>query len=1004
VQHTAKPVTASGQTAAKWTRIQDLFYKAAELPAAERAAFLATACPDEPSLRIQVSNLVAAIEEDGAITGRVQRAAESVLGSSEPDTGERIGPYEIVRLIGRGGMGAVYLATRADDQFRKQVAIKTMRFGGSPELLQRFRAERQILANMEHPNIARLLDGGVTSSGLPYLVMDFVEGVTITAYCEGRALALRDRLRLFQQVCSAVQYAHTNLVIHRDLKPANISVTADGTPKLLDFGIAKLLDHTQIEAGTAATVADERLMTPDYASPEQVRGEPVVTATDVYSLGVVLYELLTRVLPFQLRGATAAEVERIVCGQDPVKPSAAASASLTKLERRALAGDLDNIVMMALSKDPARRYPSVWHLNEDVTRYLSGYPVQARQDSWVYRTRKFVARRRLGVASAVTAVVLVMAFVIALIWERNASDRERVKAQEVTRLMLDLFRVSDPSESRGETVTAREVMDRGAERMERELSLQPELRATMLHTIADVYRQLGLYPRSLDLAQQSLVLRRQILSPTDSDTIRSVISIGQVLSSMGKYQESEERLREALSLIAGRGETQSVLAAETWQALGYSLQRLGRMAEAEAAHTEAVKIFRKTLGPESAEAGEAVKSLAITVFEAGDARKAEPHFREASRIRLKARGPTDPTYGAALLGLANSLARQGRDPEAEPLFQQVLELYRKLYGNSHVETAGALNDLAAMYGESGVRRADAVATHRQALAAFRAAVGEEHPLVANSLNNLAVNLMRARQYPEAEKLGTEALRMNQKLLGDDHPNVTINLSLLAVLAERRYDYAAAEMMFRDVLAKRLRLSPQNPLLLANTRFNLASILAARGNFIDAEPLYEATLAYFQANVSTGSRRIPATLAALSDCRSAQGKREAAERAGREAVAAARNIKGDIGTASLATALASLGRTLMNAEQQQEAAQLLRQARDLTTVKLSDNDMYHALTLSALGRALAEQREFVEARKLLEDAAVILRQNKHAFARAELERNLKVISLLNANRSVVAAPR
>ncbi len=388
--------------ASRWQRLEALFYEALDLEPSLREAFLDRSCAGDADLRREVEKLLRASGETvGFLHQPVREAAREMVSESGDAAGLRMGAYRLIRTLGEGGMGRVYLAARADDQYQQNVAIKVMRssVGRSPGMLVRFRAERQILANLNHPNIARLLDGGITPDGLPYLVIEYVDGSPLDDYCGRAHLSIDARLRLFRTICSAVEYAHGNLVVHRDIKPANILVTSDGSPKLLDFGIAKLLDPASDPgAGTSPTQSTERLMTPEYASPEQISGQAVTTATDVYSLGTVLYELLTGRSPFRLTKSSPLETVRAICEDEPKRPSSVVEAH--PAEARKLKGDLDNIVLKAMRKEPARRYASVAQFSEDVRRFLDGYPVGARAGSWRYRSGKFVRRHKAGVAAA----------------------------------------------------------------------------------------------------------------------------------------------------------------------------------------------------------------------------------------------------------------------------------------------------------------------------------------------------------------------------------------------------------------------------------------------------------------------------------------------------------------------------------------------------------------------------------------------------------------------------
>lgn len=453
---------ASSSRSNRWLRIESLFYAAFELKEG-RQAFLDEACGADLELRQEVESLLhSAGQTIGFLQQPVLQAVQDASAEEEAVCGKRIGAYQLLRLLGEGGMGKVYLAARADDLFRKEVAIKIIRGGllQNRAVLLRFRSERQILASLDHPNIARLLDGGITDEGLPYLVMEYVNGIRLDDYCRMKHVGVDQRLQLFCTVCDAVEYAHKNLVVHRDLKPANILVTEEGTPKLLDFGIAKLLNPESQEL--TPTLTAERMMTPEYASPEQVRGDPVTTSTDVYALGVLLYELLAGKRPFRLERTRPFELARLICEQDPEPPSSASAANPELAARdagRKITGDLDNIVLMAMRKEPMRRYVSVSALASDVRAYLTGYPVRARTSTWKYRSGKFVRRHKAAAAAAVIVALALIGFSIGMGLLAKRATRERLAAQRESQFLEGIFEAATPNRSRGQQITARELLD-----------------------------------------------------------------------------------------------------------------------------------------------------------------------------------------------------------------------------------------------------------------------------------------------------------------------------------------------------------------------------------------------------------------------------------------------------------------------------------------------------------------------------------------------------------------
>src|SRR5580704_10644208 len=522
--------------------------------------------------------------------------------------GDRIGPYRVLRTLGAGGMGEVYLAERADAQFEQQVAIKVVHGGAlAVDMHSRLKLERQILAQLDHPNIAHLLDGGALPDGSAYIVMEYVDGVAIDVFCDSNRLDINARLKLFQTVCAAVHYAHQNLIVHRDLKPSNILVTAAGIPKLLDFGIAKLLDDRQAARHTLAlTQADIRVMTPDHASPEQVRGQAITTSSDVYVLGVLLYKLLCGSSPFFISSVRLSEIERAICEKDPPPPSQMVSAdelpeskliaesrgTSAKRLKRALDSDLDNIVLMAMRKEPERRYGSAEQLADDIQRFLDGKPVIARRDTVSYRTTKFVKRHWLPVSAAAAATFMIVAFSIATYTQsvriaserdraahqRELAEHERARAEEVSSFLVNLFKLSDPGENRGNQVTARELLDSGAKRLQVGLQDQPATKAALLSTVGAVYDSLGQYKVALPILAESLALQP---ASHDKSRIATLLELGNARAHASDLNDAEAPLQEALHLSQSEFGAASQETGRALWALGQLRYRQDRLVDAK---------------------------------------------------------------------------------------------------------------------------------------------------------------------------------------------------------------------------------------------------------------------------------------------------------------------------------------------------------------------------------------------------------------------------------------
>src|SRR6185295_13117200 len=565
----------------RWHEVDRLFADALDRPPAERPAYLDEACGGDAVLRREVERLLAADQAGSRFL--VSSPGELLrLVLDRQEEGGSLGPYRLLRKIGSGGMGTVYLARREDEHYQRDVAVKVLRSGlATTEAFHRFLAERQILANLEHPNIARLYDGGSTDDGRPYLVMELVEGVPVDQYCDQHRLTVDQRLALFQKICAAVQYAHQNLLVHRDLKPANILITPEGEPKLLDFGIAKRL-APQPGSSLQETRTGLRMLTPSHASPEQVRGEAITTASDVYSLGVILFELLAGRGPYQISAELQYEIERATCEQEPDRPSAALlrpgspSAEETALARktrpqalaRRLRGDLDNIVLTALRKEPRRRYGSASQLAEDLERHLQNLPVTARPDTLRYRTRKFVRRHRTAVAATVAVILLVAGAVASLAAQGRVLAQERDKARYALSFLVDTFKQADPYHTQGERLTAREILDQGADRISRELAGQPDVQAAVMDAIGEVDLGLGRYDKAEPLLKRSLALRWQVLGTTSLEVAESLEHLAALRNERSDQAGAESHLREALAIRRRRQGDRNLAVARTLNALG----------------------------------------------------------------------------------------------------------------------------------------------------------------------------------------------------------------------------------------------------------------------------------------------------------------------------------------------------------------------------------------------------------------------------------------------------
>lgn len=918
--------------------IESLFDAALELPGHERPRFVETACAGDVELESEVLALLRAHEmAEGLLEADAVSAAAALLEGRS--ILKRVGPYRVVGELGRGGMGVVYLGERDDGQFRRRVAIKVIRsaVGGpdSEELYRRFKMERQILASLDHPNIGRLLDGGLTDDGRPYLVMEHVEGVPIDVHCDRERLGVEERLRLFSEVAHAVHYAHRNLVVHRDLKPSNIFVTADGAVKLLDFGIAKILDPSAVGETAPLTGTGLRLMTPEYASPEQVRGEGITTATDVYGLGVVLYELLTGRRPFELSGKSPAEWQRVILEVEPVRPSSlvgrlqadrrkpdeGAESGETEGDgrwvlpldehawglplldprdhawktrrarlRRRLRGDLDRIVLMALRKEPARRYASAEGLAEDIERHMQGLPVIAQQDSRRYRVRKFISRHRVETAAAaIVSLSLILGAGVAF-WQASVARRERDGAQEarrqaeqalagseqVTGFLIGLFEAANPDQALADTVAARELLRRGMARAE-ELSGQPAVQARMFDAVGQVYERLGQYDRAQELFERAVALRlgeRDEL--TQPDVAISLNNLAWVLRRKGEYARAEALHLQALDIQERLLGPEHPDVAETLMDLGFLYPYVARLEDSEAAYRRALAIRRATLGDDDPRVAESLVALASVRRRLGHWDDTERFFREALELQRRIYGSEHELVAGTMIHLGDVLrARDGRYAEAEAIYREALAIQSRKLGDAHPKLVHGLNSLASVLSAQGDHVA-AEALFRRSLAIHRDVFGPSYPGVAGSLSDLADEVASQGRYAEAEALERESYATWERAMGPDHPVIAGAMVALADVLIPQGKLAEAEELYRSALARRRVQYPGHPLT-AETAAGLASLLVKKGEFVEAESLLTDALSMLRKLFPEEHDLVRGLHRALGDLYVAWGKPEEARR-------------------------------------------------------------------------------------------------------------------------------
>ena len=785
-------------TAERWRKIKELFNAAMELPAAERLVFVENS---DESLRGELLELLNAQEESENFIETPALAPIADLVEETKDfsrVGQIIGAYKIEKEIGRGGMGAVYLANRADSEFEKKVAVKLIKRGlDTDEIIKRFRYERQILATLEHPFITRLIDGGATDDGLPFLMMDYVEGSPLNQYCSENQLSIIGRLKLFLQICSAVQYAHRNLIIHRDLKPGNILVTKDGTPKLLDFGIAKLTASNGTAQTLDRTLTAFQAMTPEYASPEQISGQIVTTASDIYSLGVILYELLTGHRPFSFKAKTADEISRTITDTAPTKPSSVCrSQGLNVSIRnpnsaiRNLQGDLDNIILMAMRKEPERRYSSVEQFAEDIQRYLNGLPVIAQEDTFAYRAEKFINRNKAGVAAGAGIAISLIAGLIATARQakiaarqRDKAEAEARKAEKINQFLQKMLASANPRTG-SKDVKVIEVLSIAAESLEADFKNQPEIVADLETTLGLTFLSLGQLDSAEKLLKNALEIRLELFPRRSFETALSLNNYGKLLEAKGDLNSAETLFIEALETL------------------------------------------RRKRGSRSLEVAEVLNNLAYLVAMKGNNEEAMRLHEEELAIRREISGENHADVARSLTKLANVLTNMDKRELSEPIYWQSLKILRKVHGCEHPDIASTMSNLVGAIYQKNPEEAEALC--RESLAMRRKLLGEEHADVAWSFYNLAYILINREKFAEAKQNVRQALAKRGANLPDEHPVVSSSFLLLGRSLLGQGEFAAAKAAFEECLKLRKRTLPEGHWLLATTRSFLGESLIYLG--------------------------------------------------------------------------------------------------------------------------------------------------------------------------------
>lgn len=813
-------------TPERWDRIQARFHQILEAAPASRAELLAGLEAEDPGLAAEVRSLLEA-EAHGPLGSRLDTGADELVA-------EYVGPYRLVRRLGEGGMGTVYLAEREEAGFRQRVALKLLRAGFlDPRLAGHVAHERRVLARLEHPNIARLIDGGSTSSGQPYLAMEYVEGGTLLEHARHHRLTVADRVRLMVEICEAVHYAHQQLVVHRDLKPSNVMVGRDSRPRLLDFGVSKLLDPEERAAGVTRSTP---WITPAYASPEQFRGGAVTTLSDVYALGIILYELLSGERPYELEGRTPAEMERLICEMEPARPS---DRCVDTRCARLLRGDLDTIVLKAVAKQPGRRYASAEQLADDLRRYLDGRPVLAQPDSFGYRAGKFIRRHRT--AAAITAVALAVVVVgVVMVGrqaeiarrERDRAEAARQQAEEVTDYVIGLFEAADSGQAAVDTTVARALLRQGVEQAEA-LTGQPVVQASMFDALGMVFVRLQRFDQANELVERAWRLRSEHLPAGHPDLAESQAHLGRVRRAQSRYQEALEHYQLALDIRVKAFGSGHALVADSYRDLGFLMPYLGRNQESVEYYRQALAIDRQLFGDDRPETAEDLMLVGLALRRVGQTEDGLVLLEEALAIRQRHLGPDDKATALARFHVADQMRLVGRDREAEAMYREGIASYRRALGDADPGVAHGLGNLASLLGRQG-RHEEAEALLREILSLRAARFGTRSADYAGALDGLSAELALQGRYQEALDLRRQGLALWRATFGEDHTAVAGSLGHVSGLLQQLGRLGEAEAAAREALAIRTRVFGPDQTLTGLSWLRLAEVLLAGGRLSEAE--------------------------------------------------------------------------------------------------------------------------------------------------------------------------
>ncbi len=808
-------------------QIKILFEQLVELTPEKRESFLDENCKDNPELRNELLSLLKSYERSNDFL----EVASIETGSDEneiqnPFIGKHIGPYLIESEIGLGGMGIVYAGIRDDKEFEQKVAIKIIKHGFTSEyFLKRFQRERQTLANLKHPNIARLLDGGKSSEGLPYLVMEFIDGIPVTDYCVENNLSIKEKLNLFRLVCDAVQYAHRNLVIHRDIKPGNILVDKEGSPKLLDFGIAKLLDEDFVNPDESLTQTGIWLLTPEYASPEQIKGEKITTVSDVYSLGVIFYQILTGEQPYKSTNNSPAAISKIitegkfVLPSERVKKTETGDSIVNEIPKESrprrekqlkngdkishyLKGDLDNIVLKAMHKDSSRRYSSVEQFSEDIRRHLTGLPVIAQKDTAGYRLSKFIQRHKVGFVTSVVFILFLIASIIAIAWQANIAEEERdiaktesEKFERVNMFLQEMLSSVNPEEI-GRDVKVYDVLEKAAVNVQTELKDHPVIEAAIRRTIGNTYTNLGEYDRAKEHLEKALELNEKIYGKESKESAINLYDLGFYYHWIGELKIADSLYNKSLLIFRKTLKEPTRDLALTLNGCALIQSDLGNYSKAVKQFEEALKILEEKFGKKDDDYASIMNNLAITTHSLNDLDKAEKYYLEAQKIFIELLGEKRTEVASTYNNLAFIYLDKNDFKRAEENFHKSYQLKLELKGEDHPDVGLAMMNLGNVEFRMG-KFIEAENHFISAINNFKKSLNEDHLWLAMSYYWYGKILIEKSEYKDAEEYLHKALTIQSSALPENHQSIIMSKGELGISLLNQKKYNEAEKLLLE---------------------------------------------------------------------------------------------------------------------------------------------------------------------------------------------------------------